>query len=71
MVWLPGYPVCIGSDGPAAHSDIEASYTATFSYPSNVRTKPSLLAAIPPPLVSPVSFFKEGDQPFNRNAMRG
>ena len=43
------YPNCIGRDGSPAHSDIDASYTATFSYPSRVNIKASLLAAIPPP----------------------
>ena len=43
------YPVSIGNDGSAAHSDSEASYTATFSWPSMARTNASLLAAMPPP----------------------
>ena len=44
-----GYPVSIGSDGSTAHSESEASYTATRSWPSSVSTNASLLAAMPPP----------------------
>ena len=38
-----------GSDGSAAYSDIEASYTAMSWYPSSESTKASLDAAMPPP----------------------
>ena len=44
-----GSELSSGSDGSAAYSDIEASYTAMSSYPSSERTKASLDAAMPPP----------------------